>query len=174
MKRGVGKLLLRIRRIATCQHTTNTRASSKAAKKAATCRMPYSAWILTAYVLCRNGSQRPVELTSSPLLETDGSGALIRLRDLNRQRELERDQQRLATIPEESPNPIVELDTGANMVYAKPAMMDLIALFGFTEDALPAILPPTIVQIVTTCLEEGGAQSALEISSRGLEVRQEA
>ena len=60
--------------------------------------------------MCRNGVRRPVWLTCVPLLGAPGSGALLSLGDLTAQIELERDQQRVASIPEESPNPIVELE----------------------------------------------------------------
>ena len=117
-----------------------------------------------AYVTCRNNSRRPVELTCTPLLQSNDTGALVSLRDLTRQRELERDQQRLASIPEESPNPIVEFDVEANMVYANPSMMELIARFGYTPDTLPAILPGALCQIIKACLEQGKDQAPIEVS----------
>ena len=120
-----------------------------------------------AHVVCRNGIRRPVEFTCVPLLGTQGAGVLLSLRDLTAQIELERDQQRLASIPEESPNPIVELDTGAHMVYTNPAMLELITEFGFTHDALPAILPRTIIQIVSQCLEQGKTQDKIEVNQKG-------
>ena len=123
--------------------------------------------ISPAHVVCRNGVQPPVELTCIPLLGTKGSGALISLADLAAQIELEPGQQRLASIPEESPNPIVELDTGTHIVYAKPAMLELITGFGFTQDALPAILPDTITQIVSLCLEKEKTQDKIEASQKG-------
>ena len=123
--------------------------------------------ISPAHVVCRNGVQPPVEFTCIPLLGTQGSGALISLGDLAAQIELEHEQQRLASISEESPNPIVELDTGAHIVYAKPAMLELITEFGFTQDALPAILPDTIIQIVSLCLEQEKTQDKIEASQKG-------
>ena len=39
---------------------------------------------------------------------------------------------------------IIELNKDANLVHANPAMMTLLARFGFSADARPAILPATI------------------------------
>ena len=43
---------------------------------------------------------------------------------------------RLASVPQESPLPIVELDAEAHLTYANPAMMVLMEQCGFDQDAL--------------------------------------
>jgi signal transduction histidine kinase/CheY-like chemotaxis protein len=80
---------------------------------------------------------------------------------------LEKDLQRLVSIPEESPNPIVELDGGANLIYANSAMLALMERFGFNSEAFPAILPFHIVQIVHECLQTGNSLSRIEVTHEG-------
>src|SRR5205823_12994178 len=52
------------------------------------------------------------------------AGVLFSFRDLSHQLQLERDHDRLASIPEESPFPIVELDREGNLLYANPVLMN--------------------------------------------------
>ena len=48
---------------------------------------------------------------------------LLTLRDITRECELEQDRDRLATVAEESPYPIVEIDRDGNILYVNPAMV---------------------------------------------------
>jgi signal transduction histidine kinase/DNA-binding NarL/FixJ family response regulator len=88
-------------------------------------------------------------------------------RDIGRQLEMENDLHRLASIPEESPNPIVEFDQNATLLYANPAMMELIGQFGFDDKAFPAILPSHLTEIVLNCLHTGVARSGLLTTRNG-------
>jgi PAS domain S-box-containing protein len=97
--------------------------------------------------------RQPVECECIPLLEEQDSGVLISFRDVSRQLELERDRQRLISIPEESPGPIVEFDRHANMVYANPAMRDLLVQVGFSKTAFPTILPANLMALIQECLQ---------------------
>ena len=48
-------------------------------------------------------------------------GVLFSFRDLSHQLQLERDHDRLASIPEESPFPIVEFDSEGNLILCQPS-----------------------------------------------------
>jgi signal transduction histidine kinase/CheY-like chemotaxis protein len=122
------------------------------------------AWAACILIRCRSGALRPVEYCCVPLIGPHGPGALITWRDLSNQLQLEKDLQRLASIPEESPNPIVELDAGANLIYANPAMMALMDQFGFGADAFPAILPSHIVHIVNECLQSDANRRSIAVT----------
>ena len=64
----------------------------------------------------------PVEWTYAPLDIHGTACGVLTLRDLAHERELQQDYDRLARVAEESPSPIIELDSDANLVYANPAM----------------------------------------------------
>ena len=97
----------------------------------------------------------PVEWTYVPL-DTDGdAGGVLTIRDLTRERELQQDRDRLAIMVEESPSPIIELDADANLVYANPAMTQLLHRFGYTANGFPSVLPPELPQLIHHCLESG-------------------
>jgi len=97
----------------------------------------------------------PVEWTYAPLdINTTACGVLT-LRDLAHERELQQDYDRLARVAEESPSPIIELDSDANLVYANPAMTVLLQRFGYDVRGFPAVCPGELSQLVRRCLESG-------------------
>jgi signal transduction histidine kinase/CheY-like chemotaxis protein len=89
-------------------------------------------------------------------LDTDGdAGGVLTIRDLTRERELQQDCDRLARVAEESPSPIIELDSDANLVYANPAMTQLLQRFGYDAGGFPAVFPGELSRLVQRCLESG-------------------
>ena len=89
-------------------------------------------------------------------LDLDGeAGGLLTMRDLTRERELQQDNDRLARVAEESPSPIIELDSDANLVYANPAMARLLQRFGYAAGGFPAVCPDELSKLVQRCLESG-------------------
>ena len=96
-----------------------------------------------------------VEWSYVPLDSDGGIGGLLTIRDLTREKELQQDYNRLARIAEESPSPIVELDSDANLVYANPAMARLLQRFGYATDGFPAVFPSELLGLVQRCLESG-------------------
>jgi signal transduction histidine kinase/CheY-like chemotaxis protein len=98
---------------------------------------------------------RPVEWSYVPLDTGEGSGGVLTLRDLTRERELQQDHNRLARVAEESPSPIIELDSDANLVYANPAMTQLLQKFGFAAGGFPAVCPDELSPLVQRCLKSG-------------------
>ena len=101
------------------------------------------------------GSDRivyPVEWTYVPLDTDDDTGGVLTLRDLTHERELQQDRDRLARVAEESPSPIVELDAEANLVYANPAMTQLLHRFAYHSNGFPSVLPVELPQLIYRCL----------------------
>ncbi len=74
---------------------------------------------------------------------------------------------RLASVSQESPLPIVELDAEAHLIYANPAMMVLMEQYGFDQDALPAVLPPGTARLARECLLAGESRQGLEGGAAG-------
>ncbi|MFO0707410.1 MAG: response regulator [Nitrospira sp.] len=82
-------------------------------------------------------------------------GVAISMRDVSREQELAHERNRLASIADESPYPIVELDRHAQMVYANPAMTALLERHGYGTGGFPAVVPETLPDLVRRCLESG-------------------
>jgi PAS domain S-box-containing protein len=97
----------------------------------------------------------PVEWSYVPLDAGEDYGGVLTLRDLTREKELQHDYGRLAHVAEESPLPIIELDSDANLVYANPAMTQLLQRFGFAAGGFPAVCPGELSRLVQHCLESG-------------------
>ncbi len=88
---------------------------------------------------------------------------LMTLRDVSREVELEKDRDRLAEVAEESPYPIVEIDRHGNLVYANPAMADVLGRFGYDLAGKPEILPDNLPALVATCLLEGRTLTSQDV-----------
>ena len=77
-------------------------------------------------ILCRDESVKEIEYRCVPYPTARGLGAVLAFHDLTRQNELEKDLRRLASIAEESPIAIVEINEDGNLIHANPAMMSLV------------------------------------------------
>jgi len=120
-------------------------------------------WFPRAGLKVRSGDWLVVELTCTPLVDEGASGVVLSFRDLANQIQMEEDLHRLASIPEESPFPIVELDIQANMLYANPSMTRLMEQAGFREQGFSAALPLDVQAVVERCLELGMSEQDVEI-----------
>ncbi|NOT22106.1 MAG: response regulator [Nitrospiraceae bacterium] len=101
------------------------------------------------------GEPHPVAWSYVPLGIEEGSGGLLTIRDLTREKELQQDYTRLASVAEESPSPIIELNSDANLVYANPAMARLLQRFGYNAGGFPVVCPGELLRLVQRCLESG-------------------
>jgi signal transduction histidine kinase len=115
-------------------------------------------------ILCRDERVKAVQYRCVPFPAARGVGTLLAFDDLTRQTELEKDLRRLASIAEESPIAIVELNNDGNMIHANPAMLSLVERFGFRADARPAILPSNVVKLVARCLESHSQLDGIEVN----------
>ena len=97
----------------------------------------------------------PVEWTYAPLDIHGTACGVLTLRDLAHEKELRQDYDRLARVAEESPSPIIELDSDANLVYANPAMAVLLQQFGYDASGFPVVCPGELSRLVRRCLESG-------------------
>lgn len=120
-------------------------------------------WAAHAVLRRRDGTTRPVEYKCIPLAPHRDLGAIFCFRDLSNQLQLEKDLLRLAAMPEESPNPIVELDAEANLIYANMAMVALMEQYGFHPTGFPAILPDDVAHIARQCLASGDSLKGAEV-----------
>ena len=101
------------------------------------------------------GESHPVAWSYVPLNVEEESGGVLTIRDLTREKELQQDCTRLARVAEESPSPIIELNSDANLVYANPAMTRLLQRFGYDAAGFPVVCPGELPKLVQCCLESG-------------------
>jgi two-component system, sensor histidine kinase and response regulator len=116
-----------------------------------------------ALFLNRSGQSLHLEWTPVSSGLYAGAVTVLTIRDVTRELNLEDDRNRLAAIAEESPNPIVELDRHAQMIYANPAMVTLLSRFGFNDSGWPDLLPSDLPQVVERCLASGTRMVAPDV-----------
>ena len=122
------------------------------------------AWASQAVLRDRTGQLRHVEYKCIRFDMPAQAGVLFSFRDLSHQLQLERDHKRLASIPEESPFPIVEVDRDGNLLYANPVLVNLLATFGFRSSGLPAVLPNDLIEIASQCTKTHNAVNNREVA----------
>ena len=86
------------------------------------------------------------------------------LGDLSRPLQIEDDSRRLASIIDELPYPIAELDEDGKVLYANPAMLRLMNEFGDSAQARPAVLPADLGMLIHECLKSGCVRSEIQLS----------
>ena len=108
-------------------------------------------------LLMPKGDTVSIEWACTPA-DFDGTRVLtISIRDLSHEHELEQERSRLVAIAEESPLPMIELDRQANLLYANPAMVALLAQFGYTLDGVPHVAPSNLPDVIEQCFSVGYA-----------------
>lgn len=112
-----------------------------------------SIWTPKLLIRRPSGETRWVEFQCTQFTDPHNPGALLIFRDLSQQLQLHEEHQHLASMPEESPNPIVEVDAQGRLAYANPTMIALLDTYGFREDGIPQVLPPALIPIVMECLK---------------------
>lgn len=100
-------------------------------------------------------SSTPVEWTCLPASFDGQPGFVVSLKDVTREQELMHDRNRLASIADESPYPILELDANASLVYANPVMTELLTRYGYRGDGYPRVTPEGLAVLVQRCLTSG-------------------
>jgi PAS domain S-box-containing protein len=112
-----------------------------------------SIWTPKLLIRRPSGETRWVEFQCTQLTDPHNSGALLIFRDLSQQLQQHEEHQHLASMPEESPNPIVEVDAQGRLAYANPAMIALLDTYRFREDGGPQVLPPALPHMAMECLK---------------------
>jgi hypothetical protein len=102
-----------------------------------------------------------------PTVGMGSAGGVVSFRDLRNQLQTAQELVRLASVPEESPLPMVELDAEAHLAYANPAMMALMEQCGFNQEVLPAVLPAGMARIARECILTGESRKGLAGGAAG-------
>ena len=82
-------------------------------------------WFPQARLRCRQGTWCRVELKGVAIEGGEVTQFLVMFRDLSSETQLAEDYSRLASIPEESPFPIIEVNAAGHLLYANPSMVPL-------------------------------------------------
>ncbi len=115
-----------------------------------------------------DGTLIEIHITYWPRLHArEVVGGVVLCRDLTVEREAQRDLQRVATLAEDAPHPIVEFDDAGVMLYANTAMVKLLNELGFTDEDSAAVLPRNLREILNTCLCNGQASAKIEMEVGG-------
>jgi diguanylate cyclase (GGDEF)-like protein/PAS domain S-box-containing protein len=109
----------------------------------------------------RDGSWRIFEGVGRNLLDDPVvRGVVINSRDVTERRRREEQVRRLAAIPQESPNPIIECDLAGNPTYVNPAAQSL--LEELRVESPVRLLPPDHPRVVRGCVASGQGARGIE------------
>ena len=104
-----------------------------------------------------------VELKGVAVEDGGTTQFLVMFRDLSSETQLAEDYRRLASIPEESPFPIIEVDAAGHLLYANPAMVCLMEDAHIGEDGFTTALPDQFPELAARCFTQGHLESNIEV-----------
>jgi len=107
----------------------------------------------------------PEEVELLKDLAQDLSFGITSIRMREEREEAMRRIRKLSAFPEANPNPIIELDPDAEIVYANAAAGWLAQSFG--EKRIEPILPPDLPEIVAECLKTGRGRQHVDVERDG-------
>ncbi len=111
----------------------------------------------------RQGAGCWVELKGVAVEDGVATQFLVMFRDLSSETQLAEDYRRLASIPEESPFPIIEVDAAGHLLYANPAMVCLMEDAHIGEDGFTTALPDQFPELAARCFVQGHLESNIEV-----------
>ena len=120
-------------------------------------------WTPRTQLRTRQGDWLSVELSSTALDDVGVSGVMMTFRDLSTELQLREDSRRLASIPGESPFPIIEVDRSGNLLYANEAMTRLMQQTGIQTQGFSAVFPKQFLQLIRECFEENSIKRDIEV-----------
>ena len=121
------------------------------------------AWFPRARLRCRQGMGCEVELKGVAIEGGDSIQFLLIFRDLSSETQLTEDYSRLASIPEESPFPIIEVDAAGHLLYANPSMVRLMEDAQIGQDGFTTALPDHFPDLAARCFAQGHLDSNIEV-----------
>jgi diguanylate cyclase (GGDEF)-like protein/PAS domain S-box-containing protein len=123
--------------------------------------MPGTGLPIEVRVRSREGEWRIFEGIGRNLVDDPTvRGVVVNSRDVTDRRRREEQIRRLAAIPQESPNPILECDLAGRPIYLNPAAERLMAELRLSDP--PALLPADHAEIVRGCLSAATGARGVE------------
>ena len=111
----------------------------------------------------RQGVRSWVELKGVVVEEGDEKRYLLMFRDLSTETRLAEEYSRLASIPQESPFPIIEVDASGHLLYANPVMERLMEEAQIGQDGFTTALPEQFPDLAARCLSQGYLETNVEV-----------
>jgi PAS domain S-box-containing protein/putative nucleotidyltransferase with HDIG domain len=110
----------------------------------------------------KEGRELWVIMTASPIFDSQGryAGSLGMVTDITVRKRAEEEIARLASFPQLSPNPVLEMDTLGNITFANPAAQALAQKYDLHE--LQALLPADLEKMLCSARERGEKQFRCE------------
>jgi diguanylate cyclase (GGDEF)-like protein/PAS domain S-box-containing protein len=107
-----------------------------------------------------DGTEFPAEIIFSRVQGEDGVNIIAIVRDISRRRQHEGEIRRLATFPQQNPNPVMESDATGAIQYVNPAAKKLGDHLGLKPVEL---LPRDHEELVATCLKGCCRNNRIEV-----------
>ena len=120
-------------------------------------------WFPRARLRCRQGIRCEVELKGVAIEGGATTQFLLMFRDLSSESQLAEDYSCLASIPEESPFPIIEVDAAGHLLYANPSMVRLMEDAQIGQDGFTTALPDHFPDLAARCFAQGYLESNIEV-----------
>ncbi len=120
-------------------------------------------WFPRIRLCCRQETWSWVELKGIAVEDGERIQFLFLFRDLSSEAQLTEEFSRLASIPEESPFPIIEIDAVGHLLYANPSMVRLMEDAQIGEDGFTTALPDHFPDLATRCFAQGHLESNIEV-----------
>lgn len=110
----------------------------------------------------KNGDTFISQLSSTALCDKNGNviGIMGMSRDVTERKQAEREQVRLASFPQENPNPILECDEQGSVLYINPALRCIMEGLKCSAEQL---LPEGHTELMRKCLQEGKSIKEVEV-----------
>jgi PAS domain S-box-containing protein len=115
-------------------------------------------------ILRLDGTRVPIEVVSSPIRYEGVLAAQAIMRDITERKQAEERIAHLASFPEQNPNPVLELNSAGEIIYANPAAFRTLAELGMEEN--PAGLLPGDILTMLPRLLEGDVNEEVEVGER--------
>ncbi len=120
-------------------------------------------WFPRIRARCRQETWCWVEMKGVVIEEEECSQFLFMFRDLSSETRLAEEYSRLASIPEESPFPIIEVDEEGHLLYANPSMVSLMEEAQIGHDGFTTALPQQFPELAARCFSQGHLESNIEV-----------
>ena len=120
-------------------------------------------WLPRVPIHCRSGTWCWVELKGVVIDDGNATQFLLMFRDLSSETQLADEYSRLASIPEESPFPIIEVDAAGHLLYANPSMVHLMEDAKIGHDGFTTALPDHFPDLAARCFAQGHLESNIEV-----------
>ncbi|MEO8326875.1 MAG: ATP-binding protein, partial [Nitrospirota bacterium] len=121
-------------------------------------------WVPRTRLRSRQGTWCCVELKGLVVDDVEASGFLLMFRDLSSEMKLTKETGRLASIPKESPFPVIEVDAAGQLLYANPAMVRLMEEANIGQDGFSTALPDRFLELARRCLSQRHLEMHYEVS----------